>query len=115
MNAGAGNARTGAVRVVSTAAVAPGFELAGFSPTTAGPESAAAALESTARAEGTAIILLQSDLYEAAAGPALRRLERAAHPVVLPFPGPRWTERPAADTYVVELLRRAIGYRVRLR
>ena len=36
-------------------------------------------------------------------------------PVVVPFPGPDRSARPSAETDLVELLRRAIGYRVRLR
>jgi hypothetical protein len=34
---------------------------------------------------------------------------------VVPFPGPHWDERSSAEQYVVEILRRAIGYHVRMR
>jgi hypothetical protein len=41
---------------------------------------------------------------------------RRSLPVLIPFPGPAWVERPAAaEAYIVELLRQVIGYRVRLR
>jgi hypothetical protein len=34
---------------------------------------------------------------------------------VVPFPGPAWEKLAPAEERVIELLRRAIGYRVRLR
>lgn len=106
---------TGLVRVLCDPAVKPGFALASLSARATGPGGAAGALEEMAEESRTGVILVQSDLYEAAAGPTLRRLERQTIPVLLPFPGPRWTARPSAEEYVVELLRQAIGYRVRLR
>jgi hypothetical protein len=36
--------------------------------------------------------------------------------MLVPFPGPAWSERAeAAEAYIVELLRQVIGYRVRLK
>jgi len=35
-------------------------------------------------------------------------------PLVIPVPGPDWTTESSAHEYIVEILRRAIGYRVRL-
>lgn len=103
------------VRVLCDDAVAPGFELASLRPRITTRGGAEDALEEMAAEPATGVILVQSDLYEAAQGPLLRRLEKQALPVLLPFPGPRWGERPSPDEYVIELLRRAIGYRVRLR
>lgn len=106
---------TGLVRVLCDPAIAPGFELASLRPRVSTPDGAKAALEELSDESNTGVILVQSDLYDAAGGTTLRRLERQALPVLLPFPGPRWKARPSAEEYVVELLRRAIGYRVRLR
>lgn len=103
------------VRVLCDDAVAPGFELASLRPRITTRGGAEDALDEMAAEPRTGVILIQSDLYDAADGPLLRRLEKQALPVLLPFPGPRWKERPSPDEYVVELLRRAIGYRVRLR
>lgn len=103
------------VRVLCDDAVAPGFELASLRPRTTTRSGAEDALDEMAAEPTTGVILVQSDLYEAAQGPLVRRLEKQALPVLLPFPAPRWKERPSPDEYVVELLRRAIGYRVRLR
>lgn len=119
MNAAADSGRsartTGLVRILCDSAVEPGFALASLRARTADAEKATGALEEMAEEPRSGVILVQSDLYDAAAGPTLRRLERQTIPVILPFPGPRWTARPSAEEYVVELLRRAIGYRVRLR
>jgi vacuolar-type H+-ATPase subunit F/Vma7 len=101
--------------VLCDPAVEPGFALASLRVRTSDPAGAASALEELATEPRTGVVLVQSDLYDAAAGPELRRLERQTLPVLLPFPGPRWAARPSAEEYVVELLRRAIGYRVRLR
>ena len=103
------------VRILCDAAIAPGFELASLRPRVTTPDGAETALEEMSDESNTGVILVQSDLYDAAAGTTLRRLERQALPVLLPFPGPRWKVRPSPEEYVVELLRRAIGYRVRLR
>jgi len=57
----------------------------------------------------TGLVLLQDDLHDRETD-----LEVPGGPVVVPFPGPRW--RPGElDEHVLEILRRAIGYRVRLR
>lgn len=108
-------ATTHLVRILCDPAVAPGFEIASLRPRVADVDGAEAALEEMSKEPKTGVILVQSDLYEAAAGPTLKRIERQALPVLLPFPGPRWKARPSPEEYVVELLRRAIGYRVRLR
>ena len=36
-------------------------------------------------------------------------------PVVAPFPAPSWDVKGEAEAYILEILRQAIGYRVRLR
>jgi vacuolar-type H+-ATPase subunit F/Vma7 len=47
---------------------------------------------------------------------ARREVERRAVPIVVPVPAPEWEAgRGAAEDIILELLRRAIGYRVRLR
>jgi hypothetical protein len=43
------------------------------------------------------------------------RLDRQALPVVAPVPGPSWDARRDAEAYIMEVLRQAIGYRVRAR
>lgn len=44
-----------------------------------------------------------------------RRVESSAFPVVVPFPDPRRLGAGRVENYLDSLIRRAIGYRVRLR
>jgi vacuolar-type H+-ATPase subunit F/Vma7 len=95
---------------------AGGFALAGL-PTAVAEEGEAAArlLELVARPE-LGVLLVDERLYAALPESVRRALQRRPLPMIVPFPAPLWEERPsAAEAYIVELLRQAIGYRVRLR
>jgi vacuolar-type H+-ATPase subunit F/Vma7 len=62
------------------------------------------------------VLLVEEAFYDAIRGSAKRVLERRAVPMIVPFPGPSWAApEEEAEAYLVEILRRAIGYRVRLR
>lgn len=104
------------VRVLCSRAVAGGFALASLPHLLAetGEEAAAKLAELRERSE-VGVVLIEEPLYDAMPEETLRSLASSAVPMVVPFPGPIWRERPAAEEYIVELLRRAIGYRVRLR
>lgn len=107
---------THGVRVLCRPATAPGFALAGIVAETADEESVAdSALRSLLQRAEVGVVLLEDSLYQTLA-PDLRTIvDRVAQPIVVPFPGPAWRAAPSAEEQVVELLRRAIGYRVRLR
>jgi vacuolar-type H+-ATPase subunit F/Vma7 len=103
------------VRVVCRPEIAPGFELAGLHADTAG-DGASARLRLAALADDPAvgIVLLEEQLQQALPVEFAQRLERQARPLVATFPSPRFGAGQAAEEAVLELLRRAIGYRVRL-
>lgn len=61
------------------------------------------------------VVLIEEAIYDALPDDIQRRLERSARPIVVPFPGPEWRAAVSGEERVVELLRRAIGYRVRVR
>jgi len=108
---------THALRVVCRPAIRDGFELAGVHalPATDAIETAAL-LERLSLQTETGVVLVEESLYRALPDELRRALERRPLPVVVPFPGPRGAgERPSAEADLVELLRGAIGYRVRLR
>jgi len=107
---------THAVRALCHTATAPGFALAGIVPDTADePAAADAILRGLLKLSEVGVVLLEESLY-ASLAPDLRIVvDRIARPVVVPFPGPAWRSVASAEEQVVELLRRAIGYRVRLR
>lgn len=104
------------VAVVCRPEVAPGFRLAGLAPSEAlGPAEAAGILESLRRDGRTGVVLVQQRLYDGLAEEVRAALEREAVPLAVPFPEPTWAAEEGPEAYVVRLLRRAIGYRVRLR
>lgn len=103
-------------RVLCTPEVARGFRLAGLEPVEARPGAEGADRLKDLRARpDVGVVLIEESLYDALPEPDLRALEREARPLVVPFPGPVWAPPPSPEAYVVELLRRAIGYRVKLR
>jgi vacuolar-type H+-ATPase subunit F/Vma7 len=107
----------GRVGVLSGAPSAAGFALAGLQPVVAEDgEEAIRRMFALLADPGLGVVLIESGLYEALDDEVHRRISSRVLPLVIPFPGPAWAERLAAsDAYVVELLRRAIGYQVRLR
>ena len=102
--------------VLCRPALAPGFALAGVAAEVLDP---AEPFETAwARFRGRAdvsVVLIEDAIYDALPDDWRARLDRSAHPVVVPFPGPTWQAMPSAEARVIELLRRAIGYRVKLR
>lgn len=101
------------VRVVCRPEIALGFALAGIPTVEAGTSDAARRIvNELAQHEETGVLLVQEDLFDGLeeARPAERPL-----PMIVPFPGPA-AQRPggAPEAYVAEILRQAIGYRVRL-
>ena len=107
---------TSTVRVVCRPGIATGFALAGVTADVVEHQSEAEPLLAGLMAQPDAgVVLLQEDIYDALTPDLQARLDRSALPVVVPFPGPAWAEVPSAEERVVELLRRAIGYRVKLR
>jgi vacuolar-type H+-ATPase subunit F/Vma7 len=105
-----------ALRVVTDPALAPGFRLAGLPVDEAeSPREAAAAIERLTREADAGVILVQQDLWERLPEAERRALERAPVPIVVPIPPPEWAARGrGAEDYILDLLQRAIGYRVRL-
>lgn len=107
---------TATVRVVCRPALAPGFALAGLPADSLGPDEAIETiLAGFAQHPEIGVVLLQDEIYDALPEDLRGRLDRSARPVVVPFPGPAWEAPPSAEARVIELLRRAIGYRVKLR
>lgn len=105
------------VRVLCRPEVAAGFGLAGARVVEAGTtEEGVACLRELLVQPDVGVVLVEEGLHDRLPEDVRRRLGRNPLPMVVPFPGPVWEERPeAAESYIVELLRRVIGYRVRLR
>lgn len=104
------------VRVLTRPMLSAGFELAGLAVTRVRDEAEAAeAIARWAVDQDIGIILVDDALYRALPHDLLTRLDRRALPIVAPVPSPHWDERAEAEAYVLEILRHAIGYRVRPR
>lgn len=104
------------VTAVCDLSVSFGFRLAGLRPHAAGgPADAARLLAELTEDDRWGVILVQEDLVPDPTSASRRRL-RTGLPLIIPFPGPSRDRPPGeAEAYVTELLRRAVGYRVRLR
>lgn len=104
------------VQVLCRPALGPGFALAGVRPVVVEtPGEAATAIRGLLAQPETGILLVDEGLHEHLPAELRRDVARRALPLVVPFPGPRWTgEEAGMDRYIAELLRQAIGYRVRL-
>jgi vacuolar-type H+-ATPase subunit F/Vma7 len=104
------------VRAVASPGVAAGLRLAGVpADDAATPQAAADRVAEIVDDPDLGILLVEQPLFDGFA-PALRYdLEARALPIVVPVPAPAWgVPTGRAESYILELLRRAIGYRVRL-
>lgn len=105
------------MRVLCRPELAAGFALAGL-PVIEADTAAEASSRFRELLDDSSIgvVLMEEPLYERLPDELRRLLARRPLPMLVPFPGIEWEARPgAAESYIVELLRRVIGYRVRLR
>jgi len=107
---------TGDVKVIARPGIATGFALAGLPVTELVADSAAGArIASLARAAGTALLLVEDTLMRLLSDEDRLEIAKRAVPIVVPFPAPLWDAAPSEPAeYILALLQRAIGYRVRL-
>lgn len=105
------------VSVLCGPATSGGWQLAGLAPTEAPtPAEGAAQLGRLVEDPDVGVLLVEQPIYDALDADQRVALSRRALPMVVPFPAPTWEEgAPGADAVIAELLRQAIGYRVRLR
>ena len=105
------------VHVICGSAAAPGVALAGIDPLVADSGRAAAdTLQALANEPARGgIVLIEQALYDALPPGVRRQLRRDGTPIVMPFPSPGVPTGVAPEQELLDILRRAIGYRVRLR
>lgn len=101
---------------MTRAVLAAGFELAGL-PVARVDDGVTAAetIKRWASDPDVGIVLVDEATYRALPRELLTRLDRQAMPIVAPVPVPQWDQRSEAEAYILEILRRAIGYQVRPR
>jgi vacuolar-type H+-ATPase subunit F/Vma7 len=105
----------GRVAFVVRPGLAPGAGLASLPLAAAEDGTGASTLLTRLGAEGVGVVLVEDGLYADLPEETRRAIASTPLPMVVPFPGPTWVVRPPAEEYIVELLRQAIGYRVRIR
>lgn len=107
------------VRAICRPDVAVGLGLAGLPVIEADDGAAAAAAidELAASPASGGVLLVEQALYDALPAPLLRRVRRDGAPIVVPFPSPSLAgeRRRPAEEEILEILRQAVGYRLRLR
>ncbi|MDH3625219.1 MAG: V-type ATP synthase subunit F [Myxococcales bacterium] len=105
----------GHLAVITTPQSSVGFALAGVSvfPEVDG-ERAAHRIDLLISEAKATVVMIEEALYRELPEEVKRMMRRRATPVVIPIPGPSWGAESTAHDYIVEILRRAIGYRVRL-
>ncbi len=105
----------GRLAVITTPQSSAGFVLAGVSvfPETDGT-SAARRIELLMSEPEAGVVMIEEALYRELPDDLKRVISHQAIPVVIPIPGPSWGAESTAHDYIVNILRRAIGYRVRL-
>lgn len=102
-----------AIAVVCRPEFAAGFHLAGI-PTqeAATAQEAVQRVAALAARPGMGVLLVQQELFDLLP----HRESSEPLPMIVPFPGPSWAEaREESEAYITEILRQAIGYRVKLR
>ena len=105
------------VRGIASTPVASGLRLAGI-PTDAvdDGDTAAARIGALAADRELGILVVEERLLDAVPPVVRREVERRPAPIIVPLPTPAWGEPPRdAGSLILDLLRRAIGYRVKLR
>jgi vacuolar-type H+-ATPase subunit F/Vma7 len=101
--------------VIANPGLGTGFALSGVRVFEASNgEDAAAEIARLAEQPGGRVIIIEEPLYRDIPEDTRRGFERSPLPVVIPVPGPDWAAESTAHEYIVDILRRAIGYRVRL-
>ncbi len=101
--------------VIASPGLSAGFSLAGVHVfQAANGEDAAREIGRVASEADAGVIIIEEPLYDDIPEELRRAFARSPLPVVIPVPGPDWTAESNAHDYIVEILRRAIGYRVRL-
>jgi len=92
-----------------------GFRLAGAAVEEVPPGGEAAAFRRLLAEPRTGVLAVEEELLAAVPPRTLRRARAAGLPVLLPFALPRrWGEEGRGRAYVAALIRRAVGYAVKL-
>jgi vacuolar-type H+-ATPase subunit F/Vma7 len=103
------------VRVLASPSIAAGFRLAGLAAVDVDEAHATEQLLATVARPNVGILVVEQSLLDAIPDDVRMEIEHRILPIIVPMPAPKWgATHGDAEAYILELLRRAIGYRVRL-
>jgi V/A-type H+/Na+-transporting ATPase subunit F len=105
---------TRGLRVVTRPGDGAGFRLAGVPVDEVAPGEEQARFRALVADPSLAVLAIETRVVEAVPETLLRQASARALPVVLPFTLPRAAGAGAGTAYVAALIRRAIGYHVKL-
>jgi V/A-type H+-transporting ATPase subunit F len=105
---------TGGLRVVTRPGRGLGFRLAGVAVDEVAAGGETERLAALLADPAIAALAVDSEVLDAAPGELVEQAARRGRPVVLPFALPRAGGPPPGEAYVAALIRRAIGYHVKL-
>jgi V/A-type H+-transporting ATPase subunit F len=92
-----------------------GFRLAGAAVEEIDGAEVAERFAALAAHPGLGVLAVEEELLEQVPEPVLEKIGREGLPVLLPFAFPRrWQEAGRGEPYVAALVRRAIGYHVKI-
>jgi vacuolar-type H+-ATPase subunit F/Vma7 len=104
------------IHAVGHTVASAGFSLAGIPSHEVSDRDASSMLAELTQRDDVTVLLIEQSVLDALEPSFQQELFRRAAPIIVPFPAPSWKEEAvAADRFILDLLQRAIGYRVRLR
>ncbi|MBI3047669.1 MAG: V-type ATP synthase subunit F [Acidobacteria bacterium] len=103
------------LKVVTRPGAGLGFRLAGVPVEEVSGPVTAERLAALVEEPGLGILAIDEELLGGVPQDVLERVSRDGVPIVLPFTLPaRWGERVGGEEYVSALIRRAIGYHIKI-
>ena len=104
------------VVVITDEASLVGFRLTGVEVRGATPETAAEVLRETIDRGNVGLVAINEDLIKGFDQRMMRIVTESEMPLIIPFPPVVFTEekRDVEESYVAQLIRKAIGYHIKL-
>jgi V/A-type H+-transporting ATPase subunit F len=103
------------LKIVTRPGEGLGFRLAGAAVEEIAPGEEAALFAALLADPKLGVLAVEEELLAQAPDRPLRRARERGLPVVLPFALPRrWTDQKLGERYVAALIRRAVGYHIKL-
>ncbi len=103
--------------VITGKETAPGFRLAGIECIEADERTDVAGLLTSIVDEGRyGLVCIEDRFFKRVPSNVMRRIEKKGFPVVVPVEIPlEWGEKEAGESPIARLIRRAIGYQIKLK